>query len=133
VASEPSEGLSVGEEAKSRSTWTQKIVDKQFFYQGEINKRGERHGFGVLRNCDFKVVYRGDWLNDIYDGNGTLYNEEPTALKGRFDYRDFSKVKTNWLRYEGAFHRGTLNGQGILELSNGERLEANFLEGRVHG
>lgn len=48
---------------------------------------------GTLYYASGKPAYEGQWVNDKFEGKGTLYNEEPQVLYGEFDFRDFDKTK----------------------------------------
>lgn len=57
---------------------------------------GEKNGFGSLTNpFTGKLIYEGNWKNDMYYGQGTLYNSS------------YRKI------YEGEFLGGNFHGHGI--------------------
>lgn len=43
-------------------------------------------------------------------------------LTNNFNYEDFGNIGAYWTKYEGDFLFGSMSGNGILEISNGERL-----------
>jgi len=86
-----------------------------------------------MKNRDGLTIYRGDWKNDFYEGNGELYNEDPKTIRGRFDYNNLDKIETFWTSYLGDFKQGTMEGFGSLHLTNKERIIGIFKEGKVHG
>ena len=45
------------------------IISKNHIYEGQINDKLERHGFGrqILANGDYFI---GGWRNDVQDGPG---------------------------------------------------------------
>ena len=79
------------------------------------------------------MIYQGNWLDDKYHGSGKLFNEDPEILFNGFNYKDFSGIGAYWTKYEGDFLFGSMSGNGILELSNGERLIGTFYAGKVNG
>lgn len=44
---------------------------------------------GTLFYASGKPAYEGQWVNDKFQGKGTLYNEEPQMLFSDFDFGDF--------------------------------------------
>ena len=40
-------------------------------YEGEF-KDGKRHGQGILKDSDGKIIYEGEWKDDKPDGKGTI-------------------------------------------------------------
>ncbi|CAK73287.1 unnamed protein product (macronuclear) [Paramecium tetraurelia] len=111
-----------------------------FFYQdnGGVYEgqwfENKMHGQGsTLFYASGKPAYEGEWLNDKFQGSGTLYNEEPQALYGDFDYGDFDRIGDYWTRYIGQFNQDNKEGQGTLYLSNGDRFEGNFLQDLING
>ena len=47
---------------------------------------------GTLYYASAKPAYEGQWIDDKFEGEGTLYNEFPQALVGQFDCRDMEEV-----------------------------------------
>jgi hypothetical protein len=43
-------------------------------YEGEIGRDGKKEGHGVLYGNDTLVEYDGNWGDDKFNGQGTLYN-----------------------------------------------------------
>ena len=83
-------------------------------------------GYGALYFANGSVAYAGGWKDDKFDGRGTLYNEELVEVDGEFDYRDFGQLYDGWIKYEGGFSRDLKQGDGILLLSNGEKIQGIF-------
>ena len=69
---------------------------------------------------------QGDWLNDLYHGQGRLRNKKIETLNSKFDYRNFDKLDNFWVNYSGEFKKHQLNGLGTLVLSNGEKFLGAF-------
>ena len=77
-----------------------KLLDEQLItsddgteYKGQT-LCGKRNGKGVLTNPDKKIIYEGEWKNDIFHGEGIL-NE-------------------NMFIYNGSFLNGKKEGKGKL-------------------
>jgi len=125
-------------------------------YEGEANKKRQRHGRGVVIFTDGKrlegefkdgkiegfatlynkvgtVNYEGNFKNDQFHGQGTLHNENPQATEEQYDFKDFNKLGNNWKRYEGDFRQGKKQGVGNLHLANGERYYGEFKDDKVSG
>ena len=92
-----------------------------------------RDGYGILKNPDGIPIYRGDWRNDLYHGNGELYNEDPLILKVNFNFQNFDEIESFWTSYIGDFKEGTMDGFGSLYLSNDEKIVGIFRDGKVDG
>jgi len=78
----------------------------KFFYQDGGLFEGEwiqnkMHGKGVLSYASGKPAYKGDWLDDKFEGFGSLYNENPADLRQPYDFSDFDNVDEYWTKYEG--------------------------------
>ena len=63
-------------------------------YEGHFNN-GKRQGKGREFSISHETVYQGQWINNQYNGNGTLWREDNS-------------------RIEGVFTNGLLNGKGTL-------------------
>lgn len=61
------------------------------------------NGFGKLYYQSGKLAYEGYWKNDLFEGQGKLYNEKPKKLDDKFDYHNFDGVEEFWESYEGNF------------------------------
>lgn len=70
------------------------------YYEGNF-KSDTLHGKGSLFYGKNRPAYVGDWVNNKFQGKGTLYNEFPTPLTSGYDYRDFSRLGDSWVKYEG--------------------------------
>ena len=46
---------------------------------------------------------KSDWVDDQFEGFGTLFNENPEKLWEPFDCSDFDEIGEFWLQYEGEF------------------------------
>lgn len=90
------------------------------FYRGAL-QNGQRFGEGVLYTALGKEIYKGNWINDKYDGHGLLFFENlGTKLEN-----------SDWIFYEGGFKNGKFEGLGKISLKNGDILNKNFRNGVV--
>ena len=62
-----------------------------------------------------------------------MYNETPEQVAGAFDFSNFDKLSNGWSHYEGYFRDDRKEGEGVLYLTNGEKIEANFLNDFING
>jgi hypothetical protein len=90
----------IGEEHKDRNNLNQIAKSKVHIqypnndvYKGET-RDNMKHGTGEFRDYNKRRIYKGEFLNDYYDGHGKL------------KYAD-GKV------YEGKFKKGKRHGQGV--------------------
>lgn len=104
------------------------------FYEGEVLKT-LRNGYGTLYKGN-RAFYQGEWLNDLFNGHGVLYNLNIINIvvpKEGFPFTDFSKLKGFWLKYEGGFHQGEKEGNGVLTLCNKEFYQGMFKGDKING
>ena len=87
---------------------TEDIVYEGYFIQGKKN------GLGKLTNKKTKVVYEGEWVNDIKEGNG-------------------KEIYSDGSVYIGNFTNNKKNSQGKLYLANGSVYEGEFLNDKING
>ena len=122
------------------------------YYIGEF-VNGLRHGKGILYNSEGKIIYKGDFKNDKFDGygkyifkNGNVYEGECTKGylmgKGTLYYKDGSKKSGDFIKvykdngncYIGDFKDGLRNGKGKLYNSDGKKkYEGNFVNDKYDG
>ena len=127
-------------------------------YEGEINNKNERHGFGILTTP--KYVRKGTWRDgeftgwnresringDIYEGkfiDGSIFGKGINkSHKGNLYVGDFveskregkGELKTKRIHYEGDFKFDKFNGKGILEfLKEGHSYEGEFKNNEING
>jgi hypothetical protein len=68
------------------------VFDKSSFYTGDMNSKGEKHGYGVLLQKN-GVKWEGSWKHNQFTGWGRLIDTEGTV-------------------YEGYYANGVLSGKG---------------------
>jgi len=59
------------------------------------------NGKGTLYYQSNVKAYEGEWLNDEFHGQGSLFNENPQPLDSAFNYHNFDEVDDYWVSYEG--------------------------------
>ena len=81
------------------------------------------------------MIYKGEWVNDTFDGRGWLFNYEyqDAVEDEEFNYKDFCLLGNQWQTYEGEFTQGLWDGIGTLVLTNSQIYTGSFLNGKVDG
>lgn len=107
-----------------------------FNYEGEFLK-GLKHGFGKLKN-DQTEIYVGEWEEDFFSGNGILFNSAKinTSIENEnkeINYENAKKGENVWIKYEGEFKNGKMNGFGTIYFENGDKYRGFFKDGLIHG
>ena len=105
-------------------------------YNGNF-KNDLREGNGTLTSYDEKFYYEGEWLGNKMEGNGVLYSSQLGKYSGNF-HQDFFEGKGSLIDvedniYEGNFHKGEKNGEGVLKLSDGSCYTGVFKNNKYHG
>lgn len=110
-------------------------------YNGEFNRNGERHGYGVYTfNNGEKHV--GNNYKNQWHGKGVFYYEDGAKYEGDFYYNEINGVGTyffsNGDKYIGEFKNDFFNGKGKFiwgEQSEwaGDVYEGGFLNDYKHG
>lgn len=104
-------------------------------YTGQFLNYAKK-GFGTMVYSDGKTIYRGNWDNDTYNGQGTLKTTKG-EYKGKFLDGVFSGFgKFNYSSgeyYEGNWLNGERNGKGTLIEANGIKYIGTFENGKLFG
>lgn len=127
-------------------------------YQGDINKKGERHGIGKLTTPNYILI--GMWKDDKFSGWGRESCSNGDVFEGRFEngvingkgifldskknkyIGDFKEMKrwgkgklvTKEIFYEGEFLDNKLNGKGYIKfLKNELEYSGTFKNDRIEG
>ena len=103
-------------------------------YEGEF-QMGVKEGFGILLNSNEEEIYCGDWKLGKFHGDGILININYEANKEtkEIDYKDISDLSDYWMKYEGEFSEGKMNGLGTAYIRNDDKIRAKFVNGIVNG
>jgi hypothetical protein len=96
---------------RSNETVVKKFQDG--VYKGEVDKKGNKHGNGLIIWNDGSS-YQGEFQKDLRHGNG-LFNWE------------------NGESYEGEYTKDERTGIGIYRWPDGAKYEGSFLNGKRHG
>ena len=94
-------------------------------------KNGSKEGKGI----EFKgglISYDGTWADNKYHGEGRLYSTN-YEFADKICYQDTSEIEKYWVKYEGSFKNGVKDGQGILTMTNGEKIVGGFMNGDAVG
>ena len=132
--------------------------EKVQVYEGDINIKNERHGYGRLTTT--KSVFLGEWRNDRFTGWGRETRRSGKVLEGKYIdgvvegkgilrnnkgntyVGDFSNSKrhgkgildTHKVHYEGEFKNDKLSGQGRIIFKNeGHVYEGQFENNEING
>jgi len=73
-------------------------------------------GEGQLVDSDGNLVYEGQWKDDHYEGKGRLVGRG-----------------TDWIKYEGEFRGGRMEGFGEILFKDGKRYKGQFINDVPHG
>ncbi len=90
-------------------------------------------GYGKLYYPSSKLAYEGEWKRNAFNGNGKVYNEEPSNFQDVFNFENFDELEDNWDRFEGEFQEDFKEGLGTLFLVNGEKYIGEFKQDMVNG
>ena len=106
-------------------------------YIGEVNELGERHGRGFI-NYNTGDFYIGQWKHDEKSGDGEHFYED-----GKIMYRgeylltlrngNGSLFLENGDHYEGQFKNDRYNGLGVYYWNNNISWIGNFVDDKFHG
>lgn len=99
-------------------------------YIGSILK-GQRSGKGLFKGKN-GLVYEGEWKNDLYQGFGSLINENNTVYTGTFESgrkEGNGKYIVGKTIYEGEFSNDAKNGKGKEFYQDGSTYNGQFIDG----
>ena len=91
------------------------------------------NGEGTLYYRNGKKAYEGMWQDDRFCGKGTVFNENPIRVKGKFNYADFDQLGDFWIKYDGHFKDDCKHGIGTIYLSNDDWFTGTFEKDVVQG
>ena len=106
---------------------------QQAFYEGEVNNKNERHGFGTLKEANSTRV--GLWKRNKFSGWGRDIRKNGQIFEGKFDNDILSgKGIYNYsdVLYIGDFDKGIRQGKGVL-LTKNFKYKGTFNAGKIDG
>ena len=111
----------------------------RLIYEGPLDN-GRVTGKGVLYDLTGNLVYRGEFLLEMYEGDGeSFFPDGQTQYKGTFSknsYEGFGSLyrKDGSLLYQGEFKGGLYQGTGKEYYSNGNlRYDGDFMKNKYQG
>jgi len=111
------------------------VNDYARLYQGQINSRWQRHGFGVQNYTDGSS-YVGCWCNGTRHGQGRLLTAEGEVWEGVWTAEQFtgwgSRQLTGGTIQIGQWEAGLLQGVGYVREKNKVTV-GEFQSGLIHG
>ena len=99
--------------------------DRNYMYQGEVNKDNNMHGYGKLWNNNYS--YHGYFKNNELSGEGII------TYTGSMDYSSLQSIKNFMIYYKGEYLNNKKNGKGFEKYLNNEYYEGNFYNDLKHG
>ena len=127
-------------------------------YEGEMNYKNLKHGFGTLTTPLFKM--KGTWRNDYFTGWGEKLFRNGDSYEGKFIKGDLNgkgifrnkdgnvyigdfvnnercgkgELTTNKYNYIGDFRNNKFNGKGKIEfIEDGSIYEGQFVDNEIEG
>lgn len=108
-------------------------------YFGEY-KEDKPHGAGkmVFAKTDYRKSYKGQWVEGLFDGEGTLLYNDGSVYIGNFKDGQKCGIGTymyaDRTSYRGSWEQGAMNGYGQLYDKNGKLMFVGKWEnGQQHG
>lgn len=103
-------------------------------YDGEWNKDGRKHGYGMLVMTD-GTKFVGKFNNGFCEGPGLLKFPDGTSYAGRFAQGKYNGpgtfTRSDGMKFEGEFANGKVDGLGLVTFPDGThgkpRQEGYFL------
>lgn len=113
-----------------------KLICQQETYDGDW-QLGKKHGYGIITYPD-GTIYKGYFKNGKKHGFGKLIKGENT-LNGIWLDNELQKdgfieiIFYNKDFFSGYIKDGQLNGKGVMNYNNGEKIEGNWLNSEPFG
>ncbi|UJR34144.1 hypothetical protein I4U23_021551 [Adineta vaga] len=105
-------------------------------YEGELNREGEKHGYGMYRWLNGRT-YVGQWYRNQMDGEGIESWPNGSKYQGQFNANKRHGHGTfTWLdgrQYVGEYQNDYRHGYGICTFPNGYKYEGEWCQGKKHG
>jgi hypothetical protein len=131
-------------------------MNRNEVYCGDINREGQKHGFGKLINMSMERI--GSWKNNQFTGWGREARKTGEIIEGKFIggvlngkgiYKDAKllyvgnfinnirhgkgELFTEDYHYIGNFNNNEIDGKGRIELYNDGIYEGKFTKGEITG
>ena len=111
-------------------------IKLKMVYNGEF-KDDLREGNGKVVAKDGSHYYVGDWLNNKMDGKGIYYSSKLGTYNGQFHENHF-QGKGNLVDlennvYDGMFYKSQKRGRGELKMNNGNIYVGEFKNDKFNG
>ena len=106
---------------------------KQAYYEGEINKLNQRHGFGTIKEPNETKI--GLWKKNKFSGWGRVIKSNGQNYEGKFDndiLRGKGIYKYKDVLYVGDFDNGVRHGKGVL-ITEKFQYKGQFSKGKIDG
>ncbi|KAM3139736.1 hypothetical protein pb186bvf_008194 [Paramecium bursaria] len=146
-ASRPSESYyqKVKGQSSAHQTSFYKKLNKNYIfngsdtmYEGNYDQNGLRSGLGSLFDANGKLIYTGEWKEDMFWGKGKLiFQDEKVKNLQLKMFTNFNNVKLNRDTYSGNFIKGILTGIGQMVFFDQNKKTyiyyGNFQNGVFHG
>jgi len=98
-------------------------------------KNSKQHGTGTFEQGGAKYV--GDFVNNMFEGTGTLIKSDGSSYVGDFVRDEFegngTLIRSNGEKYVGEFKNGKLHGNGTYTWMNGDIYQGYWKDGKRNG
>ena len=135
------------------------IIDGQLDYEGQF-ENNQKNGFGIEKYNDGSVYegnflhgeksgqgkytfpngeyYEGNFKNDLYEGIGVYeWPQEGRRYQGQFHLGNIEgngvSQYSDGSSYSGHYVGGVKQGEGVYTWSNGQKFEGSWLNNEIHG
>ncbi|CAD8115964.1 unnamed protein product [Paramecium sonneborni] len=101
-----------------KTTISKKIIymGEEALFEGQTDEKGRKQGIGTLFDKDGKIIYTGQWKDDVFWGKGKLMFRETKSQKLQLkNFMNFSNVAKNRETYSGNFVNGEIEGIGQMQ------------------
>ena len=61
--------------------------------------QNKKEGEGIFYFSTGLIAYKGNWANDLYDGEGQEFNKESRDYSEPWDGKDFAQIENHWVNY----------------------------------
>ena len=116
---------------------TNDYKEREAYYFGDILDN-KMNGEGILFDMNGNIIYKGDFVNNYYEGNGKLIYEDGEYyigqfLKGERHGKGILNYKNDNIKYEGEFVNDKKEGNGKYIWEDGDYYIGQFKNGLKNG